>query len=240
MHVNIRTDRIMRRDGVFLSQLPGPGRITERLGGQGADRTQVDDIARQLGFDALFYVGADLHILAPAGRAELANTGDLFAETHAARAMDAAGQIGLDQGADIFILDHPFLFLIARDIAAIAEREVLQLAFAALIADGAIQRMIDEEEFHDGFLRVQRSLRAGAHLHVRHDGRGAGGQRLGGLLHLDQTHAAVGRDGKFFVVAKARDVDIMRVRDLDQHLPLPGRQGLAIHFDGNLLFGHDQ
>ena len=239
VQVDIGADRIMRRDRVLLREFPGAGRITVRLGGQGADRTQVDHIARQFGLDMLFYIGADLHILAPAGRAQFAHAGDLLAETHAARAVDAAGQVGLDQGADIFILDHPLFFLIARDIAAIAEREVLQLAFAALIADRAIQRVIDQEEFHDGFLRVERRLRAGAHLHVRQHGRGAGGQGLGGLLHLDQAHAAVGRDREFLVVAKARDVDVMRVGDLDQHLPLPGRQGLTVHFNGDLCCRHD-
>ena len=238
MQVDIGADRIMRRDRVLLCEFPGAGRITIGLGGQGADRTQVDDITRQFGLDMLFYIGADLHILAPARRAQFAHAGDLLAKTHAAGAVDAAGQVSLDQRADVFILDHPLLFLIARDIAAIAEREVLQLAFAALIADRAIQRVIDQEEFHDGFLRVQRGLGAGAHLHVRHHWRGAGGQGLGGLLHLDQAHAAVGRDREFLVVAKARDVNVVRVRDLDQHLPLPGRQGLAIHFNGDLCFRH--
>ena len=39
------------------------------------------------------------------------------------------------------------------DVAAEAHREILQLALAALIADRAVERMIDEQEFHRRFLR---------------------------------------------------------------------------------------
>ena len=48
----------------------------------------------------------------------------------------------------------------ARDVAAEADRQVLQLALPALIADRAVERMVDEQEFHDGALRADRLDRA--------------------------------------------------------------------------------
>ena len=75
-------------------------------------------------------------------------------------------------------------FVVARGDAAIAHREVLQLAFAALVADRAVERMVDQQELHHALLRLDRLLRVGAHLHAFGDRRRAGRQRLGRLLDL--------------------------------------------------------
>ena len=48
----------------------------------------------------------------------------------------------------------------ARDVAPEAHREILQLALAALIADRAVERMIDEQEFHRRALRADGARRA--------------------------------------------------------------------------------
>ena len=39
-------------------------------------------------------------------------------------------------------------------VDAIGHRLVLQVAFAALVADRAIERMVDEQEFHHAFARL--------------------------------------------------------------------------------------
>ena len=44
--------------------------------------------------------------------------------------------------------------VVARDVAAEAHRQVLQLALPALIADRAVERVIDEQELHGGALRA--------------------------------------------------------------------------------------
>ena len=49
----------------------------------------------------------------------------------------------------------------ARDVAAEAHRQILQLALPALIADRAVERMIDEQEFHGGALRADRLAATG-------------------------------------------------------------------------------
>ena len=43
---------------------------------------EVDDIPRQLGHDHLLDVGADLHVVAPAGGAEVFHSGHLAGEPH--------------------------------------------------------------------------------------------------------------------------------------------------------------
>ena len=51
-----------------------------------------------------------------------------------------------------------FFFVVARADAAVADREVLQLALAALVADRAVERMVDQQELHHALLRLDRLL----------------------------------------------------------------------------------
>ncbi len=97
--------------------------------------------------DALLDVGADLHVFAAARGAHLRIALDFLAETHTARAMNAAGHVGRDQGTQVLVLHRALAFGEARNISPVTEREILQLALAALIADRAIERMVDEQEF---------------------------------------------------------------------------------------------
>src|SRR3546814_1339472 len=85
-----------------------------------------------------------------------------------------------------------------------SQRQVLQFALAALVADRAVERMVDQQELHHVALRLERLVAAREDLHAVHDGGGAGRRRLAHLLDVDQAHAAVGRDRQLVVVAEAR------------------------------------
>ena len=79
-------------------------------------------------------------------------------EAHAARALDAARHLGGDQRAEVLVGNDALALGEARHRAAVAERQILQLAFAALVADRAVERMVDQQEFHHVALRRQRLL----------------------------------------------------------------------------------
>ena len=181
-----------------------------------------------------------------AGRAELRNAGDLGDEAHAAGALNAAVHHRLDQSADVLVLDRPLVFREARRIGAVGHRLVLQVALAALVADRAIERVIDEQELHHPLASFARHRRIGEH--DRRFAIGAGTQvahrhrarrrRLGrAALHLDEAHAAVAGDRQPLVEAKARhfraggfaglkqrvfgrDVNFLAVDDDLAHAPL--------------------
>ncbi len=208
----------MWRHQCVLGHFPRTGPETKRLVVQRAHRAQVDDVAGQLMIHGFLDVGADLVVLAATGGAELRQPHHVLPEAHAARAMDAAGHVGGNQWPEVLVLDHALALVEARDVAAIAHRQVLQLALAALVADGAIQRMIDQQEFHHRFLGGDGLGRSRVHDHAFGHRRGAGRHGLGRLFHLDQAHAAVGRNRQLLVVAKARHIDIIGVGDPDQHL----------------------
>ena len=201
----VRADRLAPR------QFPGARAVAERFGGEGSDRAQIDHVAGQFGIDGLADEREDLGVLATTGHAELHHAGDLLTESHAARAMDAARHVGGDERAEILVRHDPLQFLEARRRGPVADREILQLALAALVADRAIERVVDEQELHHALLRLHRLVGVREYLHAFGDRRGARRQRLGRLLDLHQAHAAVGRDRQLAVPAKMRHVDTERI-----------------------------
>src|SRR3546814_10709158 len=126
-----------------------------------SDRAEIDDIARKLAGQRPFEVRRDLHVLAAADRAPLLHPGDFLGEADAARALDAAGHEGLDHRPHIFLADRPLVLLEARVAATIGHGLVLKVAFAALVADRAIEWVVDEQELHHPLSRLLDHLRHG-------------------------------------------------------------------------------
>ncbi len=213
---DVSADRVQHIDAVDLHQFPGPRHERIGLGGQRADRAKVDDVGGQFGTQRLFDIGADFHMLAAAGRAEIGHAGDFRDEADAARAVDAARHHRLHQRAEILVLHRALVLGKARVIHAIAHGLVLQVALAALVADRAIQRMVDQQEFHHAAARVAHHGVVGVHHHAVGDRIGAGGDRLRRrFFDLDQAHAAVAGDRQALVVAEARDLDAGGLARLD-------------------------
>ena len=152
--------------------------------------------------------------------------------------MNTAGHICSDQRANILVLDYPLALGKARHIATITESHILQLTFAALITNRAVQRMINEQELHRSLLRSQSLRRLGIHLHPFHHRRRASRQGLGRSLNLDQTHSAVGGDGKLLVVTEAGDCNTRGVSDFNEHRALTRLQRDAIHFNIDPFLAH--
>src|SRR5205823_8185687 len=80
-------------------------------------------------------------------RDELPVLAHRLAEARAAIAEDAALAVERDRRRDRDrLLERELLVAHARVAGAVAERQVLQRALAALVADGAVERMVDENE----------------------------------------------------------------------------------------------
>src|SRR3989475_403657 len=182
--------------------------LESELSGNLIDLCPVDQVAGELGLQHVVDEGDDLRVLPPSGEAELHLAGDLLPEAYAARALNAAAHLLRGDQRPELLAQHDALFLgVARVAGAVADREVLQLAFAALVADRAVERVVDQQELHHPVLGLLGGRRIGPHLHAVGDRGGAGGQRLGRFLDLDQAHAAVGGDRELAVIAEVRHVD---------------------------------
>ena len=222
---DVAAQRVHHVDALDLAQLPRPRGEGVGLVGQRADRAQIDDVALHLGFEDFPEVAGDLAVLAASGLAHLGHARDLGDEAHAAGAGDAARHVGADQRPELQILRRALGFAVAGEIHAVSHRLVLQVALAALIADRAVERVVDEQELHHPLARLLdhrrlgldlRRLAVAARAHVL-DLHGAGGGGLGRAAdHLDQTHAAVAGDAEPLVIAEARDLDARHLAGLQQ------------------------
>ena len=142
---------------------------------------------------------------------------DLGLEPRAALAQDAAVAVEQDLRGHLDGLGvGPLDIDEARFGAAVGERLVLERAFAALVADRAVKRVVDEEELDDSALRLGRDLRRalGVDLHAGRDGLSAGGHGLGpfrddavapGARDLDEALPAGAGGLEQRMVAKARN-----------------------------------
>jgi hypothetical protein len=137
--------------------------------------------------------GEDLGVVAAADEVDQLVAGHLVREPGAAVAQDAALAVEIDQVAERDRLLEVALLLDVPALArTVAERLVLQRALAALVADGAVERVVDQQQLEDALLcpfdRVGggvHDLAVGHRGHARHDHH-----RAAGTLHLDQALTA--------------------------------------------------
>jgi len=98
---------------------------------------------------------------------------------------------------------------------AFLEDEILELALAGLIANRAIQRVIDEQEFEHALACVLRRRGLSLDDHPLGDGRRARDLELGRLFDLDQAHPADAGDGQARVIAVVRHQHARLLRRFD-------------------------
>ena len=106
--------------------------------------------------------------------------------------------------------------------AAGRHRLVLQWTLAALVAHGAVERVVDEQQLHDPLLRLLGDRRGelGADHHAVGHRLGARGDRLALALDLDQALPAGAGRLEQRVVAEARDLDADPLGHPDEQLAL--------------------
>src|ERR1700730_12324394 len=205
-------DRVGDVDRLGLAKFPRTRGESIGVRGQRTDPGQIDHVALQLRYHRLLEIGRNLHVLAAADGAEFRHARNLCREADAARALDATVHGGFNQSPEIFVLDGALVLLETRGVDAIGHGLVLQVAFAALVADRTIKRVIDEQEFHGAFARLldhrvfgldRRRLALRAGPAVAH-APGAARDRLGRARKLDQAHAAIAGDRQPLVEAEAR------------------------------------
>src|SRR5699024_9860365 len=174
-------------------------------------------------------------------------TGDLVLEAGAPLAQDAPVAVEHDLGGDLHWLGERALDVDeARGGPAVAHRLVLQGALPTLVTDGAVQRVVDEEELHDPVLGGGGDLRGvlGVDDHALGNLHRAGGLRFGhradvalpvGHRDVDETLAA--RAGRFEerMIAEAGDSDPDLFSRADDERSLGHVHPGAVDGDGDSL-----
>src|SRR5262249_24340717 len=115
--------------------------------GERADRAELNHVARERRAVRLTLERGGHRLGAAVLGDELPVLGDPFGEAGAAVAEDAALAVERDRGRDRDRLDEGALLEGHPRVArAPAEGQVLERALAALVADGAVERVVDEDE----------------------------------------------------------------------------------------------
>ena len=210
-------------DGRGFLEEPDPHLETEVVGGQCADRANVGGIERVVRIQQAAGMDGERGVGAALGEAKHRIAGHLVHEADAAAAHDAALVVEPDARADIdvFRLFHLHIHE-ARNAAAVFDRVFLEAAFAGLVADRAIERVVDEQKLHHALAAFFHDFAGGADAHVFRNRIGAGDHRAGdpadvfvavfvplGFLagcgagrhaHLDEAHPAVSGGAQLRVV----------------------------------------
>ena len=155
----VAPDRAEAADRGDVLDLPRPRAEAVDGRGERAHRAQLDDVAGEVGAVRLVLERGDVRVRAAVQRHELPVLGDLLGEARAAVAEDAALTVERDQRRDrdrlverALGVGHP------RRARPVAEGEVLQRALAALVAVGAVERVVQEDELEHGVLALCRQL----------------------------------------------------------------------------------
>ena len=195
--------------------------------GERAHRADVDHVARVLVLEGLAGEEADLGVIPAVEDAELAGARDLVAEPDAARAQDAALRVEDDMrpqrhglGLVHLLVGHP------RIVEAVAHVVDLQPALARLVADRAVERVVDQVELHDGAPRLHDPLRLRVDDHAvghRHVAADLGARHLVDVHHAQPALPGDAEPGVIAVVGHLgpglfRRLEDARARgDLDLH-----------------------
>ena len=184
--------RAMRADRGNILHFPRPRLVTIRAAGQRAHRANINAHAALFAFQVVFAIRNDDRVGAAHADAERLHVHAFIANAHAAIAKDAARGIVINQVRPLFFRPVNLFFREAAGVRAVTENHVLQFAFAALVANRAIQRVVAQQKFQHHLARVAHRLRIRAHHHALGHHLRAAGLQLGHLFHFDQAHAASG------------------------------------------------
>ncbi len=231
LHRDPATDRARGAGRLLLLEVPRSGLEPVRLRGERADRADLHGVAGEVRRERLVRKREHLCLVAPTREADQRVAGDLAREPGAPIAQDAALTVEEDEVADrdrllevALLLDEPALPRPVR------HRLVLERALAALVAHGAVERVVDQQELEDAVLRLLHQRRCGVDDHafrgVEH-ARDLQG-RASRTLDLDEAHATHADRGHAWVVAEARDVDAVALGRGDHELAGLGRDRLTV------------
>ena len=145
--LDVAVRRAARADRARALDVPRPRAEAVRARRQRADRAQLDDVARERADVRMAVERADVAVRAALEQDQLVVLADLLREAHAAVAEDAALAVDRDRRRQLERLLEVALGLDeARRARPPAVRDVLQRALAALVADRAVERVVDEQE----------------------------------------------------------------------------------------------
>src|SRR5437588_11354376 len=149
---SVATGRAARADAFGSFQKPNAHLETKIRRCQRPDRTKIDSVERIIVFQSLSGMRGQHGVTAAIDKSEDIVLRDFVAKPNATRTENAAFVVERDARPEL----HRFWFLDfvlekARTGCAVLNAEFLELALAGLIADRAVEGVVDEQKFRDDF-----------------------------------------------------------------------------------------
>src|SRR5665213_87160 len=136
-------------------QKPDPVFEPESFIRQCAHGTNIDHVPDKVVFQRLMNIGRNFRMISSVQNTVFAFLGELIGHIHATVTEDAAGHVQLNIGTYVVLFKYTSFKLVPGSLFAVIVTQILQGTFSGLIADGTIQRMIDEHELHNTLPRIQ-------------------------------------------------------------------------------------
>ncbi len=148
VEIHVAALRTPDADARRAVELPGAGLVQEILGEEGADRAEVHDVTGPRVIQLTIRMNANERAVPALGDVQDRVVGRMFHEAHTARAQDTPVRDVQDIATKILHRIEPFRVGggIARRCLSLLKDVVLQLALTGLIANGAIERVVDQQE----------------------------------------------------------------------------------------------
>ena len=219
VHPDVAAHRAVVTDAGRAFDLPRAVGEAGNLVGQRTHRADVDDIAAGLGVHRLAVLDVDDRPVAPVVQAELGFVLPLFQITDAAPAEYTALLIQDNHIGDVVIFLCKLLgFHQLADPRPKTHCLVLQRTFAGFVADGAVERVVEQNKAEIGLLHLAHLLGSGMDDHSlgHRGGTGRRQARTPGAFDLHHTHPAAAHRVQLRVGAEDRDFDIGRLRRVHQ------------------------
>src|SRR5262249_51853809 len=207
--------RAMRTNRADVIHFPRPRLVAVHAARQSANRTDVDAHPALIAIKMIEMIGRDFRMRPAIDYAERPYTHPFVADPDAAITENAAWSIEENHRRPLLFVHVQLLFNETALARAVAERHVLQFAFAALVANRAIQRMVSQQKFERALARLANLWRFGVHYHALGHGKRAADLQFGSLFHLHQAHAARGLQRQAVVIAERRDLDAHLLGGID-------------------------
>src|SRR5690606_27446990 len=107
-----------------------------------------------------------------------------------------------------------------------------------LVADRAVQRVVEQQKLDDAFLQTLHRLRLGVYHRAVGYRKGTGRYGFALPFNFDQAHAAYARRVQLGMVAKDRKLDAGVLRRLDEEHPLRNLHLFSVYGDRHHLLTH--
>lgn len=230
----------VRADGGDVVHLPGAGLVAIGAAGERAHRAGIDAHAALLAVEVgqVFRrklsgdVRSDDRRAAAVLDAESEDVHAFAAHADAAVAEDAARAVEVDHGRPLLLFAMVLGFGVEGVRRTVLEGHVLQLALAAGVADGAVERMVAEQELQRGFAGLGDLRGLGGDVHALGDRGGAGGLELGHLLDAHHAHAAGSLQREIGVVTEGGNLDAGRLAGINEQRACGCGEFLAVYGKG--------